>query len=110
MKIICGDLDGQHSGETGSKYSSLLFWVWKFEEFTFLGFQEKRFLLFWSAEFLLGLSPPVLANYESPPWDRMIVPGEGFCSLQVVSGGGGGGEWLWMKLIPALSVNPFGIL
>ena len=60
MKIICGDLDEQHSGKTGSKYSSLLFWVWKFQEFTFLGFQEKDF--FGGAEFLLGLSPPVLAN------------------------------------------------
>ena len=62
MKIICGDLDEQHSGKTGSKYSSLLFWVWKFQEFTVLGLQEKRFLLFWGTEFLLGLSPPVLAN------------------------------------------------
>ena len=62
MKIICGDLDEQHSGKTGSKYSSLLFWVWKFQEFTFLGLQEKRFLLFEGTEFLLGQSPPVLAN------------------------------------------------
>ena len=32
----------------------------------------------------------------------MIVPGEGFCSLQVVSRGfSGGGGWFWMKLIPA---------
>ena len=56
MKIIFRDLDEQHSGKTGSKYSSLLFWVWKFQEFTFLGLQKERFLLFWGAEFLLGLS------------------------------------------------------
>ena len=62
MEIIFRGLDEQHSGKTGSKYSSLLFWVWKFQEFTFLGLQEKRFLLFWGTEFLLGLSPPVLAN------------------------------------------------
>ena len=62
MKIICGDLDEQHSGKTRSKYSSLRFWGWKFQEFTFLGLQEKRFLLFWDTEFLLRLSPPVLAN------------------------------------------------
>ena len=59
MEIIFRGLDEQHSG---SKYSSLLFWVWKFQEFTCLGLQEKRFLLFWGTEFLLGLSPPVLAN------------------------------------------------
>ena len=46
MKIICGDLDEQHSGKTGSKYSSLHFWVWKFQEFTFLGLQEKDFYFF----------------------------------------------------------------
>ena len=46
MKIICGDLDEQHSGKTGSKYSSLLFWVWKFQEITFLGLQEKDFYFF----------------------------------------------------------------
>ena len=62
MEIICRGLDEQHSGKTGSKYSSLRFWVWKFQEFTFLGLQEKRFLLFWGTEFLLGLSPPALAN------------------------------------------------
>ena len=61
MKIISGDLDEQHSGKAGSKYSSLLSWVWKFQEFTFLGLQEKRFLFFEGTEFLLGLSPPVLA-------------------------------------------------
>ena len=62
MKIICGDLDEQHSGKTGLKYSSLHFWVWKFHNFTFLGLQEKDFYFFWGTEFLLGLSPPVLAN------------------------------------------------
>ena len=62
MKIICRDLDEQHSGETGSKYSSLLFWVWRFQEFTFLGLQKERFLLFLGAEFLPGLSQPVLVN------------------------------------------------
>ena len=58
MKLICRDLEEQHSGKTGSKCSSLLFWVWKFQEFTFLGLQKERFLLFWGAEVLLGLSPP----------------------------------------------------
>ena len=28
----------------------------------FFGFVKKRFLLFWGTEFLIGLSPPVLAN------------------------------------------------
>ena len=46
MKIICGDLDEQHSGKPGSKYSSLLFWFQKFQEFTFLGVQEKDFYFF----------------------------------------------------------------
>ena len=31
--------------------------------------------------------------------------GKGFCSLHVVSSGGGGG-WKWIKLIPALIVRP----
>ena len=35
----------------------------------------------------------------------MIVLGEGFCSLQVVSRGFVLGGWFWMKLIPALPVN-----
>ena len=62
MKIICGDLDEQDSGKTGSKYSSLLFGIGNFKKFNFLGLQEKRFLLFWGTEFLLGLSPPVFGN------------------------------------------------
>ena len=66
MKIICGDLDEQDSGKTGSKYSSLLFWVWRFQECTFLGLQEKRFLLFWGTEFLLGLSPLSLLIKRAP--------------------------------------------
>ena len=32
----------------------------------------------------------------------MIVPGEGFCSFEVVSRGFVPGGWFWMKLIPAL--------
>ena len=42
MKIICRDLDEQHSGKTGSKYSNLHFWVWKFQEFTFVGLQKLK--------------------------------------------------------------------
>ena len=72
MKIICADLDEQYPGKTGSKCSSLLFWVWIFQEFTFLGLQEKRFLLFWGTKFLLGLSPPVLANQESH-WGQTVL-------------------------------------
>ena len=67
MKIICRDLHEQHLGKTGSKYSSLLFWVWKFQEFTFLGLQKERFLLFWGAEILLGLSPLSLLIKRAPP-------------------------------------------
>ena len=63
MKIICGDLDEQHSGKTCNiEIHQLTFLGWKFRKFTFLGLQEKRFLLFGGTEFLLGLSPPVLAN------------------------------------------------
>ena len=32
-----GGIDQQHSGKTGLKYSSLFFWLWKFQGFTFLG-------------------------------------------------------------------------
>ena len=67
MKIICRDLDEQHSGKTGSKYSSLRFWVWKFHEFTLLGLQKEKFLLFWGAEFLLGLTPLSLLIKRAPP-------------------------------------------
>ena len=45
-----------------------------------------------------GFWHPVLSRGEC----AVIVPGEGFCSLQIVSWGG----WFWMKLIPALNINP----
>ena len=59
MKIICRDLDEQHSGKR-FEIQQLTFWVWKFQEFTICGLQKERFLLFGGAEFLLGLSPPLL--------------------------------------------------
>ena len=75
MKIIFRDLDQQHSGKTGLKYSSLLFWVWKFREFTFSGLQKERFLLFLGAEFLLGLSPLSLLIKRAPPgtWNDHLI-------------------------------------
>ena len=33
-----------------------------FKNLLFLGSQKERFLLFWGAEFMLGLSPSVLVN------------------------------------------------
>ena len=73
MKIICGDLDEQHSGKTGSKYSSLLFGVLKIQEFTFLGLQKQRFLLFWGTEFWLGLSPLFLPIKRAPLWATYVL-------------------------------------
>ena len=49
--------------------NTVIFGVWKFQEFTFLGLKNRRFLLFGGTEFLLRLSPPVLHNLKSSPWD-----------------------------------------
>ena len=67
MKIICGDLDEQHSDKTGSKYSSLLFLGLEISKIYFFGFAKRKIFTFLGAEFLLGLSPPVLVNKKSPP-------------------------------------------
>ena len=62
MKIICRYLDEQHSGKKKKIQQLTFFRFGNFKNLLFLGLQKERFLLFWSAEFLLGLSLPVLVS------------------------------------------------
>ena len=52
----------------------------------------------------MGLLTPCLVPREGFLY-TLIVPGEGFCSFQVVSQGFVPGGWFWMKLIPAVETQ-----